>query len=111
MTLGAMERVMPMIAEIEDDDFVAIAKLPPKWKVPINRESVAMTEDESRRIRDAMLPDVDNRAVVHLHVECMTSARHMMYRRSFIHRVKLTASSSVGKLRSGTSARKRSSRK
>jgi prophage tail gpP-like protein len=92
MTLGTMQRVMPMIAKIEDDDFVAIAQRSPEWKVAVNRKSVAVTEHEARRVRDAVLPDVDNRAVVHLHVEGVTSARHMMYRRSFVHRVMLTAS-------------------
>src|SRR5713226_6805740 len=91
MTLGSMQRVMPMIAKVEDDDFVAIAKRSPKWKVAIDREPVAMTEHQPRRARETMLADVDNRAVVHLHVECVTSAGHMMYRRSFVHLV-LTAS-------------------
>src|ERR1700674_3433799 len=90
MTLGSMQRVVPMIAEVKDDDFVAIAELPPEWKVAVNREPVAMTQNESRRARDAMLPDVDNRTVVHLHVEGVTSARHMMHRRSFVHLI-LTA--------------------
>jgi len=49
-----------------------------------------MTQDESRRTREAVLPDVDNSAVVHLHVECVTSARHMMYQASLVHRM-LTA--------------------
>src|SRR5258705_9118890 len=85
MTLGSMQRVMPMIAKVEDDDFVPIAKRSPERKVAVDREPVAMTEHESWRAREAVLADVDDRAVVHLHVECVTSARHMMYRRSFDH--------------------------
>ena len=78
MTLRAMQRVMPMIAEIEDDNFVAVAKLPPKWKVPIDRESVAMTQKEPRTRGTAMLTDVDDRAVLHLHVKGVAGVRHMM---------------------------------
>src|SRR5712692_901990 len=92
VTIGPMKRVMSMIAEVEDDYFVTIAKRPPERKVAVNREPVAMTQDQARRADEAVLADVDDRAVVHLHVEYVASAGNMMYRDSFVHLAALTAS-------------------
>src|ERR1700678_458435 len=76
---GRMKRVVPVIAEVEDDYFVTIAQRSPERKVAVDREPVAMTEHEPRRAGDAVLANVNRRAVVHLHVEGMTRARHMFF--------------------------------
>ena len=84
VTFGAVQRVVAVIAEVEDDDFVAIAQWSPEWEVAVDREAVAVTQHEARRAGDAVLANVDGRAVVHLHVEGMTRARHMMRRGMFV---------------------------
>jgi hypothetical protein len=67
-----------VIAEVEDDYFVTLAQRPPEWKVTVDREPVAVTEDEARRTGNTVLAYVDRRAVLHLNVEGVTRARHVM---------------------------------
>ena len=81
MPVGAMQRVVAVIAEIEEDDFVALAQRSPERKVAIDREPVAVAEHQARRAGIAVLANVNGRAVVHLHIEGVTRARHMMNRR------------------------------
>jgi hypothetical protein len=73
-----MKRIMTMITKIEDDDFVAIAKRSPEWKVAIDREPVAMTQEKPRADRIAVLTDANDRAIFHLHIESMARMRHVM---------------------------------
>ena len=95
MSFGAVQRIVPVIAEVEDDHFVALAQRSPEWKVAVDREPVAVTEHEPRRAGDAVLANVNRRAVVHLHVEGVTRARHMMNQVMFVRLVHFLSSHSI----------------
>src|ERR1700676_2646840 len=62
MSISAMKRIVAVIAEIEYDDFVALAQRSPEWKVAVDREAVAVTEHEPRRAQHTVLPSVNRRA-------------------------------------------------
>ena len=85
MSFRGVRRIVPVISKIEDHHFVPIAQQPPKRKVPVDCEPVAVTQDQPRSARLPVLTDVDNRAVGHLHVEGVPRACHMMYRLAFFH--------------------------
>ena len=76
----AVQRVVAVIAEVEDDNLVARAQRSPEWKVAVDGEAVAVTEHEARRAGNTVLANVDRRAIVHLHVEGVMRPRHMMKR-------------------------------
>src|SRR5580692_6754901 len=77
MPFSPMQRVVAVIAEIEDDNFVALAQRSPQWKIAVDREAVAVTEHEPRRAQHTVLANVNRRAVLHLHLEGVTRARYM----------------------------------
>ena len=84
VAFGGVQRVMAVIAEVEDDHFVARTQRSPEWKVAIDREPVAMTQHEARRAGNTVLANVNRRAVVHLHIEGVTRPRHMMNQVMFV---------------------------
>src|SRR5208282_1386289 len=93
MPFGGMQRVMPVVAEIEDDHFVTLAQRSPEWKITVDRKPVAVTEHKARRAGETVLANMDCCAVLHLHIEGVTRARHMMRRLMFVRLVhSLTAS-------------------
>src|SRR5208283_4373385 len=93
MPFDRVQRVVPVIAEVKKNHFVALAQRSPERKVAVNRETVAVAEHEARRAGDAVLANVDGRAVGHLHVEGVPRAGHMMRRMMLVRFVhSLTAS-------------------
>src|ERR1019366_8544961 len=84
MPFGGVQRVVPVVAEIEDEHFVTLAQRSPEWKVTVDRKPVAVTKHDARRAGDTVLENVDRRAVLHLHIEGVTRARHMMHRLMFV---------------------------
>ena len=95
MAFGGVQRVVAVIAEVEDDHFVARAQRSPEWKVAVDREPVAVTQHEARRAGNTVLANVNRRAVVHLHVEGVTRPRHMMNQVMFVRFVHLPNAHSI----------------
>lgn len=65
MLLEAMERVLAVIAEIEQNQFIMIDKEAPERVVAVDREPVAVAEREPRPARSAVLTQANHRPVLH----------------------------------------------
>src|ERR1700683_5613577 len=66
---GAVERILAVIANVEQNQVVSIAKQIPEWKIRIDREPIAMTQDEALAGGISMPAHADNRAIDHNEIE------------------------------------------
>src|SRR4051794_24120443 len=64
MMLEGTQRVLPMIAKIEEHQLITIKQKTPEREVAVNRKAIAMTEGQPRSLRIAVLTNPYKRAII-----------------------------------------------
>ena len=67
--LEPMERILSVVAEIKQDEVVALAQQLPKGQVAVDRKPVAVAQREARTVGVAMTTQADYRAVLHRDID------------------------------------------
>ena len=75
IVVGGLDRnILPMIAEVEDQDIVMRRQVLPERKVGVGRKAVAVGDREAHAVAIAVPPDADARAILQNDIKRL--ARH-----------------------------------